>query len=474
MDTIRIPLRFFCLFVFAVIGSVGLIATKLLTNISSDLLESGLVAWLTLLITGVVVCLYPHLFNISTFRIPGIFISAYSLMVLLPLPFVYAAHPSTTQNTFLFATNISFILTLAGIILTHYWFPSSAKDVDNWISKPIRLPRQLQMSSIVLLVICFIILVLYLKQVGRLPIIDAIIGGQTTLELTLARENALKLIPGRIRYVYGALRDVLFPYTTLLLLVLAMRLRGWWWKIFFVVSLLGSIFYAGSTLEKSPVAALTIMLAYAWLLIRGRTLSVSKLLFIILIALAFPVFVIFAVYQFNIEGLLVVNAIVNRIFYVPAQVIFYYFDYFPKHQSFLLGHTLPYINKFITDIPFPVANTICLYMHPDAMSSCTSNVAYPGYLWADFGWSGIVIGSIICGISLQGLQVLILRLPKSAPTVVLQSMLSYQMILLTSTSFTDFLAPLGTGLEIVLTVLLVPLAVRVKINLAEFKEKRLS
>jgi hypothetical protein len=48
------------------------------------------------------------------------------------------------------------------------------------------------------------------------------------------------------------------------------------------------------------------------------------------------------------------------------------------------------------------------------------------------------------------------------------------MILLTSTSFTDFLAPLGTGLEIVLTVLLVPLAVRVKMNLAEFKEKRLS
>lgn len=466
--------RFLWLALVAVISLVGLIVAIPLFGISGDFLKSSLVVWVTLLITGVVVCLYPHIFNIQTFRLPGIFLAFYSLMILLPLPFVYVDYPHFTRNTFLFGTTISFLFTLAGIILMHYWVPSSAKSVQCWLSKTIRAPRNLQIASLVLLVICMTLFLLYIKQVGPLPIVEAISRSKDTSQLVLAREYALKLIPGGIRYVYIVLRDVVFPYTTLLLLSVATRLRGRGWKIIFLVSLLASLVYAGATLEKSPVAAIVIMLAYTWLLLQGRTLSIKILLIIMLAALAFPAFVFFALYQFNIDAASVITAIVVRVFYSPPLSILYYIDYFPKHKDFLLGHTLPYLNKLITDVPFPVANAICLYEDPTTFFSCTSNVAYPGYFWADFGWVGIVIGSLICGIWLQGIQVLILRLPKSAPTVVLQSMLSYQVIMLTSTSFLDFLDPLGTGFEIVLTLLLLPTVVRVRMNLAASESKILN
>jgi hypothetical protein len=448
------PARAILVWIWVLLTGVGL--AILFTGTPSDLLLSGFAVGIALLVAGFVIYCHPHVFDILTFRLPGVFVLSYSLMILLPLPFIYTDYAYPARKNFLLATTVSFVCTLVGIILMHYCFPSSPKGVQRWLSKPFCIPMMLKIVSVILLVLCIGIFILYIKQVGSLPLLQAIRGGRTALELALAREAALKLIPGRIVYVYTLNRNVLFPYTTLLLLVLAIALRSWRWKLLFGVSLAVNMFLAAATLEKTPVAALVIMLALAWLLARGQKPSFAKMLPVAVVAFVFPVFVYLAAYQFNIDARRVVSGIVRRLLYLPGEVLYHYFSYFPDRHDFLFGRTLPYISKLYIDGPFPILNTICLYMQPETpLRSCFANAAFAGFSWANFGWAGIVIGSFSAGMAIQGVQVLIMCLPKSVSTIVFQAMFSYFTTILSYTSLGDLLDPAGRGFVIILTLLIV-------------------
>lgn len=138
-----------------------------------------------------------------------------------------------------------------------------------------------------------------------------------------------------------------------------------------------------------------------------------------------------------------------------------YFDYFPRYHDFLNGRAFPWIAKLYPEGSFPVANTVCrLRTLEVAIESCHANGAYLGTLWADFGWLGIFIGGLVTGLFLQGLQILVLRLPKSLPTVTMQAMICFQVMMLTSTTLPDVVMSTGLGYVVLLTVALTPLAKR--------------
>lgn len=443
-------------FAYVLVLVVGIIL--LVVGDLSGLLLSAFVVGITLLITGCIMSLYPRIFSIRTLRLPGMFVFSYSSMILLPLPVVFADHPYPARTRFLFGTTTGFLCTLAGIVLAHHFFSNPTGPVQRWLSKPIRSMPNLGQFGVVFLISCFVIFVLYIGQVGVLPIVRAIRGGETNLELALAREDALKLIPGRIRYLYSYLRGFMFPYAMLLFFIMAATVRGLRWKLLFGVSFIGSMLMAAASLAKSPVAANVLMLSFAWLLLRGKTLSLRRLFPIAVATLAFPAFVYLAVYQFDIGSLSnrVFLGIARRIFYSPGRVLFHYFAYFPDYHDFLFGRALPWISKLFQDGPFPITNVIGLYMVPDAPKSISANGAYVGFLWADFGLAGVVIGSFVAGMLLQATQLFILRLPKTAPTLVAQAMAAFQVINLASTSLTDVLLSTYSGIwnPVALTLML--------------------
>lgn len=436
-----------------------LIISVLLTGWAVELgihwIMSGIVVGITLFVTATVVTIYWPIFNIRTFRIPGMFVSAYTLMIILPTPFVYNSHPTSARNIFLFATMLSFICTLGGIIIVHLVFPKRAFFIYYWLVKPMQTSRSVTRLYFFLLLICFGVLILYIRTVGTLPIQQIIQGGSTRLELAQARENALKLVEGRIVYVFELLRNMLFPYIAMLSIAIASTTTKRIWLFIVVISVLGNLLIASATLEKSPVMASAIMLGFTWLLLNRKPLSLKGILLIGPVALAFPIFVVSAASQFNLTTGEVIQAILERIFFVPTDVLYFHFDYFPLKEDFLLGRTLPFISKLIPGGPFPITNKVCLYMIPDAtITSCSANSAYPGALWADFGWVGIVFGSFLVGVVIQSLQLLTQALPKSAPTLVLQAFIAFQVIHLTSAALPDVIFSNGIGYATILTLIL--------------------
>jgi oligosaccharide repeat unit polymerase len=431
------------------------LSDSLSVSFSSDFLIGIIVVVFTLIMTGVIVLYNFHLFNLMTFRIPGFFVLAYIIMILLPLPFVYASHENSwASDTFLFAVPTAFLLTIIGIIVTNRLIPVSSKKLNRWLSVAIPIKANIKFFSVVLLVLCLILLDFYIRVVGTLPIIHAVSGGKSLIELSLARENALKNLPKYIAYTATLLRGFLFPYTTLLLFILWRKSKNYWWIILFSVSFLGNLVMAVATLEKSPFAAFLIMLGLTELLLKKEKFTTKKIIPIIIIGFSFPVFVIFSANQFNIQITDLLGQIFKRLFFIPTDVLFYYFDYIPYQEDFLLGRTLPFINKLFPEGYLNISNAICVYAVPGVINrTCSFNAAYPGALWADFGWLGIVIGSFLCGIIIQIIQWLIATLPKSPPTVVSQAMIIYQITTLCSTSISAFLIS-GVVYQIMLTIFL--------------------
>jgi oligosaccharide repeat unit polymerase len=423
-------------------------------NSTPDLFEAGFITWATLFIVAIIVRLYPHLFDIRTLRLAGFFLASYLVMIVIPAILVYLNSQPQLRLTFLLATDLGFLFFILGILAMGILFPSTAKEVEVWMIKPFLSRPIFKPISIGLLVVCLLSLAMYLSTVGQLPILLALRGGSSRFDLAFARENALKLIHGSIVYLYTLLRNSLLPFAALVLLVMAISSRNAIWKSLFFVALVGTFIMSTATLEKSPLVLFVMMLFFTWLLAHRRSFSLKPkhLIPLGILAFIFPVVVyVFAGYGAYPEEIL--KGLINRLFYLPGEVLYNYFRYFPGEQNFLMGGALPYISKLFPGGPFPVANKVCLFMYPDnILTSCNANAAYIGYLWAEFGWVGVLLGSFLCGMVLQGIQLLIMRLPKSAPTIAIQAMFACQVIYLTSTSFGDLVDPLGRGFVIFLMI----------------------
>jgi oligosaccharide repeat unit polymerase len=334
-------------------------------------------------------------------------------------------------------------------------FPKRAASIQHWLARPIQTAPSARRLNIILLAVCFLLLFGYVQQIGTLPIQQVFLGGSTTLELAQAREDSLKLITGRIVYVYALLRSVLFPYAAMLSVIIASTTLRPIWLVIAALSIFGNVVMASATLEKSPLAASFIMLCFTWLLLRRKPLSPKRLLLIAFVALAFPALILLAIYQFDMPFISLIDALWDRLFIVPADVLYFHFEYFPSAHSFLWGRTLPFLSKLMPGGPFALTNELCLYIIPDTtILSCSANAAYPAALWADFGWIGILLGSFIVGGVIQGLQFLTQALPKSGPSVVLQAFLSFQVIFLTSAALPDVIFANGMGYATALTIVI--------------------
>lgn len=154
------------------------------------------------------------------------------------------------------------------------------------------------------------------------------------------------------------------------------------------------------------------------------------------ISLCFPVFVLSASSNFTISIYEIFVSIFVRLFYGPSKVLLAYVDYFSNNE-YLWGKTLPIIAKYFLGGRVWIENIIGLTYFDSWIESIHANVGYTGYFWADFGWMGVIIGSLLAGFLLQLIQLTIYYLPKSPFTIALYIFAIRRSFYLSSASFAD-------------------------------------
>ncbi|MEM2929040.1 MAG: hypothetical protein QXP60_08760 [Nitrososphaerota archaeon] len=124
---------------------------------------------------------------------------------------------------------------------------------------------------------------------------------------------------------------------------------------------------------------------------------------ILIIALGLIILILIS-YSLNIEGFGLIGSIKSlfrRAFYVPSYTVFQYFEVFTKMHDFLYGKSINLYTKLFKKEFINAANLVYKIYYPQKIETGLVNTCFIGESYANFGFIGVYIESIILGFLLN-------------------------------------------------------------------------
>lgn len=388
-----------------------------------------------------------YLFNFHRGTITAFWYLTFLAMIFLPAFVVYFNQEGASRAQYLFAVESVLITVPLG-----WWIASLASgfhrsEIDHYFTAQIMeaVPeRVLLYRSWVLLSLCFALTVAYLLEVRTVPIFYLIRNPGEFLEAALLREDSFKLLNSPLSYFYYVARGFFYPVVILLSFGAYLKLRTRQWLVTLWISGVSGLFFASLSLAKSPVAVIALLMGVFYYLYRNGNISRKALALVLVLILLFPVVVLtYAYADESVDTWIALTAIGYRLFYLPAEVVYYYFEVFPGQTPYLHGKSVDKFARLMGVKPFDTANAVGVYAYPQGLESVSANGAFIADLYADFGIWGVVLGGVVTGIIMQSVQIFLLRRGKTIVTLTAFSYLLIAFWLLNSTSLPIVLASDG-------------------------------
>ena len=368
------------------------------------------------------------LFDFRRLTIGTFWYLSYLVMIFFPAFFVYANQPGPYRSRYLFCVESVLVTVPIGwwIASDHFNFRKEeteryfARPIENVDSRP-RLYRRLRVFLLVLLILTG----LYLREAGTVPLFYLFRHPGDYMQLVLLREDSFKLLQSPLKYLYGVARGVGYPLLILVYLGALLQYGKKKWGALFAVSLVMGVFFAALSLAKAPVAVIFLTLAIFWYLYKGGTISRKVVVASLVLVFLFPLGVVLGISPTGATLSMAVVGTGNRVFYDPADEIYYYFEVFPSHVPYLNGRSIGKLSSLLGEPYFDTPNYVGLYQNPHGVESTNANAGFIADLNADFGMWGVVVGGLLAGAIMQSIQIYIFRRRK---TVVSLSMFAFLIV----------------------------------------------
>lgn len=388
--------------------------------------------------------------------IAGIWWWTYFAMLLVPAMFVQADHTGPTRTLFLAGVESLLVTVPAGVWLVNRIAGFRRDELEAFVARDFDEPapgdREFRACAAALAV-ALLLTAAYLAEVRTVPLFYMLTHPGENVALVLLRENAFKLLASPLQPLYYLLRVLGYPGLILVTL-------GWWrrtrevrWRTLFLASLAAGLFYAALAIAKAPVAAIVLLLClflYAW---HARRLTARVMLVAGLagasLMVAFPLAVVlFVSAGSGVSTGIALLALGRRLFWLPSEVVYWYFTLFPGSGGFLHGRTIGKFAWLMGWRHLDAPNYVGLYGLGSWIESVNANGAFIGTLYADFGFAGVLLGGLAAGALMQWQQLRIVRGRKTVPALAVWAYLVFAFWLLHSTSLFIVLATDGLGLVI--------------------------
>jgi hypothetical protein len=402
-----------------------------------------------------------RVFNLRALTIPGFFYWAYLGVIVFPAFFVFADQIDPYRYRYLFAVESVLITVPLGVVSVNWALHFKRKEIGDYYDRPTTggSPRGSTVTVFLLLFTLAVVLSLVrLDEIKTVPILHLIHNPGDLFGVTELREEADKLLDSPLHYAYHVLGTVVYP----LLIVLAFGRyaqgkRGRWFTLF-VASLITGIFFVSLTAEKSLVSTIFAVIFLFYYLWKGGKPAKASVVLAPVLFVAFPLFVIMRTYSGTHAGTLpgALQAIGRRIFYAPAEVLYYYFEVFPGVVPYQHGASIGKLSALMGWKTLDIPNIVGLYMTgrgPGTLSTITANAAFIGNLNVDFGLYGVVAGGFLAGVLMQAAQIYILRQPKTILNLSIYSFMMYSSAKLTYAPLPVLLLSEGTLLAALLVMI---------------------
>jgi oligosaccharide repeat unit polymerase len=359
------------------------------------------------------------LFEVKRLTIPAFFYAIYFTVILIPGFFLFSEEYTPSRGRFLFGIESVLVTVPLGIWLANRFLHFRKQETPNYFRRPVT-HESLDASSVrvfvIFLAIALIFVAINLVETPVVPLIFLIRNPGETLAAALMREDAFKLLNSRLTYVYYVVRGSIFPFLTMVSFGRYLQQKQEiWWRLFWV-SLISAVLYAALTIEKSPVAAIFGLLFVFYYLFRRGRLGVIATVTSVIMFLAFPVTVILLAYQGSDAGVLwsAIQAVMIRVFYGPAHVVYAYFQMFPAVIPFQHGAGIVKLSYVMGWKTIDIPNAVGMYMSDGTdLATISANGCFIGNLNADFGLPGVVVGGVLAGFMMQAVFVYLCRKPKT-------------------------------------------------------------
>ena len=354
-----------------------------------------------------------RVFNIRQLTIPGFFYSAYTLILFFPSFYVAFDKPELYRNTYLIAVTSVMLTYPVGVGIANLVMRFHPVEIRRYFRTRIANKGPEIHDKVVfalLLAGSLGFVLLYLVEVPRIPLLYAVQNPGEYQQLTILREEAFKLLNSRFIYIYNWLKEFIIPVMVALSLGFTLYTKSRSWLLMLVLTLAVGLLYNGATLARMPVVVIAMVtLLFTYMYYRGQ-LSVKFLVAAAVLVVAFPIFSVL-IRQFSVGvGLLdAFEGLFRRIFYTPANALYYFFEVFPHEIGFLHGRSIGELAHLMGEPHFSTARYLYDYRHSGGLASGYSNAGFIGNFYADFGLPGVLIIGVMLGTAMQTIQIHLLR-----------------------------------------------------------------
>ena len=395
-----------------------------------------------------------YLFNVRRGTITAFWYLTYLVMIFFPAFIVYSGEVGPYRARYLFAVESVLLTVPAGWWLADSWARFQREEIDLFFELPVQAgatDRVLFRRLWLFLLVCMGLTVAYMREVGTIPLFYMLRNPGELFQAALLREESFKLLNSRLIYFYSLVRGLLYPFLILVALGAYLRFRERKWLFSLVIALSGGVFFASLSLAKAPVAMIFLLGGIFLYFYNHGSVSRKAIILTLVLLLVFPLFVvIYGSSSAAVGPLVAVADVANRLFFIPAQVVYYYFEFFPNQVNYLHGRSIDKFARLIGEKPFDTTNAVGDYAMYQGIESVSANGAFICDMNADFGMWGVLLGGIAAGVVMQAVQILILRRRKTVVTLACFSFLTVAFWFLNSTSLPVVLASNGVILSLLM------------------------
>lgn len=396
--------------------------------------------------------------SLRRLTVPGVWYYSYLATTIIPAMFLAAGTDSPYVPRFLFAVIVTLFTVPLGMLLVNLAGGFGRHQIQAFFQAPVdrQPPRSSEIGAFLLLLAVALALTAgYLVETPVIPLVYLIQNPGSAAVLVGLREESFKLLASPFVYAYDVTRNVVYPFLIALSLGYYLTTRRVLWLVLFLVTAVVGLFYAMASIAKAPAAVIVLVTVLFVYLLRGGRMGWRAVATGFAAVFLFPAAVLFqSLSGLGISAGAIGLGILRRVFYVPAEVLYNYFVVVPDIVPYLNGRTIGRVQWVLGDSDINIANFVFRFMFPNRIDTGLSNTSFLGYLHADFGVPGILLGGALAGALMQVCQLWLTRRPKTMVTLAAYSYFLWVAWKVNSQSLTQILLSGGVIVILLLVGLL--------------------
>lgn len=316
-------------------------------------------------------------------------------------------------------------------------------EFHNYLKKKVSLSAKKDRDIFILMttlsLICFLAVVYMIFILDKIPIVELFRGASNLDEL---RINAGRGFEGNIVF-----RNIfalgLPPVLSLIAYIYAIKTKSLPWWLLFLMLFGMSIFVSVYDLQKAPIFFYVLMFILVNIYIGKLTLNFRWISVIGVFGFSFLLVMYIVIGNTSLLNLLSYNTgPIGRMILSQISPFFLHLELFGDKIDPLMGKSLPNIILNLYDIEQVRSARLVMEMYyPEKVEAGIAgvlNTIFAGEAFANFGYAGIILGTMYMGLFVQIIYILFIRLPKSPILISLFVYFTVNIPRVLVGGFTDF------------------------------------